>query len=274
MKMQSRHILLAAWSCWRSRLPPAAAAPPTTVNPNTAPPTVPGLHRSRAGHGRRAVLPHQPVGEHQGQQPLRWLPQCHRPVADVRAQRRREPGLCGRQRARQPDRSPTSRAWCEGRAAATTAGCPATRPAATSYHLDPQLGRRAPPAAARRSSCRRRRCHDVGRARPSRPIRRAVSRARSGRWCAAEQLLALPCADAGTPQSPFFASADVDEAYAAARSKIDLDNPANSRLVVRLRDESHNCWTTSCAANAERHAGADRRLRQRHSGRRRSIRPW
>ena len=33
------------------------------------------------------------------------------------------------------------------------------------------------------------------------------------------------------PQSPFFASDDVDVAYAAAKAKIDLDNPANSRLV-------------------------------------------
>jgi Concanavalin A-like lectin/glucanases superfamily len=48
-------------------------------------------------------------------------------------------------------------------------------------------------------------------------------------------------------QSPFFASADVNEAYAAARAKIDLDNPANSRLYVRLHDEFHNCWTSSCA---------------------------
>ncbi|MEO8315103.1 MAG: LamG domain-containing protein [Pseudomonadota bacterium] len=53
-----------------------------------------------------------------------------------------------------------------------------------------------------------------------------------------------------TPQSPFFASADVNEAYAAARAKIDLDNTARSRLVVRLREESHNCWTASCANDA------------------------
>jgi Concanavalin A-like lectin/glucanases superfamily len=51
-------------------------------------------------------------------------------------------------------------------------------------------------------------------------------------------------------QSPFFASADPKEAYAAARSKIDLDNPANSRLYLRLKDEFHNCWTTSCATDA------------------------
>ena len=45
------------------------------------------------------------------------------------------------------------------------------------------------------------------------------------------------------PQSPFFAEADVDVAYAAVRAKINLDTPADSRLVVRLRDEFHNCWT-------------------------------
>ena len=55
--------------------------------------------------------------------------------------------------------------------------------------------------------------------------------------------------DAGTPQQPYFAAADVDVAYAAVQSKIDLDNPANSRLVVRLRDEFHNCWD-SCSDNA------------------------
>jgi mono/diheme cytochrome c family protein len=55
---------------------------------------------------------------------------------------------------------------------------------------------------------------------------------------------------AATPQSPFFASADVNEAYAAARAKINLDTPADSRLVVRLSEESHNCWTTSCAADS------------------------
>ncbi len=32
---------------------------------------------------------------------------------------------------------------------------------------------------------------------------------------------------------------------------MDLDNPANSRFVLRLRNESHNCWTASCAADAD-----------------------
>lgn len=52
-----------------------------------------------------------------------------------------------------------------------------------------------------------------------------------------------------TPQSPFFAEGDVDVAYAAVRAKINLDTPAQSRLVVRLRDEFHNCWT-DCAQSA------------------------
>jgi hypothetical protein len=57
---------------------------------------------------------------------------------------------------------------------------------------------------------------------------------------------------AAIPQQPLFADADVDAAYAAIRSKINLDNPAQSRLVVRLRDEFHNCWgDAGCAANAQ-----------------------
>jgi hypothetical protein len=62
---------------------------------------------------------------------------------------------------------------------------------------------------------------------------------------------------AAVPQAPFFASANISEAYAAARTKISLEDDstvqlanAKSRLVVRLRDESHNCWTASCANDA------------------------
>ncbi len=51
---------------------------------------------------------------------------------------------------------------------------------------------------------------------------------------------------AAAPESPFFASSDLDEAYAAARMKINLGNPAQSRLVIRLREESHNCWNSNC----------------------------
>jgi hypothetical protein len=57
-------------------------------------------------------------------------------------------------------------------------------------------------------------------------------------------------AEAPTSQGPYFASSDLATAYAAARSKINLDSPANSRFVVRLRDEFHNCWS-DCSINAE-----------------------
>ena len=55
---------------------------------------------------------------------------------------------------------------------------------------------------------------------------------------------------AAVPQSPYFASADLDTAYAAAQPKMDLDTPANSRFVVRLGAEFHNCWTSNCASDA------------------------
>jgi len=54
---------------------------------------------------------------------------------------------------------------------------------------------------------------------------------------------------AQTRQQPYFASSDIDVAYEAVKSKINLNEPANSRLVIRLRDEFHNCWS-NCASNA------------------------
>ncbi|TDJ47869.1 MAG: LamG domain-containing protein [Gammaproteobacteria bacterium] len=60
--------------------------------------------------------------------------------------------------------------------------------------------------------------------------------------------------DTALQQSPFFAeNAGPDAlalAYEAVKSKIDLNDPSASRLVIRLRDEFHNCWTTSCQADA------------------------
>lgn len=51
-------------------------------------------------------------------------------------------------------------------------------------------------------------------------------------------------------QSPFFADADIATAYTAARTRMDLDNPGNSRFVTRLGQEFHNCWS-SCSADAD-----------------------
>ncbi|MDF2177866.1 LamG domain-containing protein [Aliiglaciecola sp. CAU 1673] len=54
---------------------------------------------------------------------------------------------------------------------------------------------------------------------------------------------------AAIPISPYFASSNVSEAYEAAKPRINLDNPADSRLVGRLRDEFHNCWS-NCPSDA------------------------
>jgi hypothetical protein len=67
-------------------------------------------------------------------------------------------------------------------------------------------------------------------------------------------LLETYCANCHTnsatiPISPYFASSDISEAFDAAKARIELDNPANSRFVGRLRDEFHNCWS-DCANNA------------------------
>ena len=67
-------------------------------------------------------------------------------------------------------------------------------------------------------------------------------------------LLTTYCADchtdtADTPQTPYFASSDINAAYDVVKSKINLDAPIDSRLVVRLGEEFHNCWD-DCSANA------------------------
>lgn len=57
-------------------------------------------------------------------------------------------------------------------------------------------------------------------------------------------------------QSPFFAETPTSDpdavvtAYEAAKARMNLDDPEVSRFVIRLRDESHNCWTSSCANDA------------------------
>ncbi len=73
-------------------------------------------------------------------------------------------------------------------------------------------------------------------------------------------------ASAASPQTPYFATggtpgvspassppldADIEVAYAAAQAKMDLNTPAQSRFVLRLRDEHHNCWTTPAGGAAD-----------------------
>ena len=60
---------------------------------------------------------------------------------------------------------------------------------------------------------------------------------------------------ASFPQAPYFASSTLETAYAAAQPKMDLDTPANSRFVLRLGTEFHNCWR-SCQEDALEMRGA------------------
>ncbi|MDH4106829.1 MAG: LamG domain-containing protein [Gammaproteobacteria bacterium] len=55
---------------------------------------------------------------------------------------------------------------------------------------------------------------------------------------------------APTSQQPYFAEGDANVAFEAAKSKMDLDDPASSRFVIRLGNEFHNCWDVGCAQAA------------------------
>ncbi len=61
---------------------------------------------------------------------------------------------------------------------------------------------------------------------------------------------------ATVPQSPYFASSNLADAYLAAQPKMNLNTPNLSRFYVRLATESHNCWATTpggpvdCAGSA------------------------
>jgi hypothetical protein len=57
--------------------------------------------------------------------------------------------------------------------------------------------------------------------------------------------------ESAVAQQPYFADPDINAAHDAAKPKINLDAPANSRLVIRLRSEFHNCWSGDCASDAQ-----------------------
>ncbi|MGJ8693660.1 MAG: LamG domain-containing protein [Thalassotalea sp.] len=54
---------------------------------------------------------------------------------------------------------------------------------------------------------------------------------------------------AANAQSPFFASQDIEQAYLASQRVMNIDNPTQSRLVIRLGSEFHNCWS-NCQSNS------------------------
>jgi len=64
-------------------------------------------------------------------------------------------------------------------------------------------------------------------------------------------------ANALTPQQPYFAADDVQVAYQQAQTKMNLDAPSLSRLVLRLRTEFHNCWRIPAGGSIDCTASAD-----------------
>ena len=58
--------------------------------------------------------------------------------------------------------------------------------------------------------------------------------------------------ESATAQQPYFADPDINVAYEAAKSKINLDTPGSSRFVIKvspnpaISGESHNCWDNDC----------------------------
>lgn len=68
-------------------------------------------------------------------------------------------------------------------------------------------------------------------------------------------LLTQNCSNCHSSESanaiqPYFADPDISVAFDAAKSKINLDDAASSRFVVRLGAEFHNCWSGSCTSDA------------------------
>lgn len=55
---------------------------------------------------------------------------------------------------------------------------------------------------------------------------------------------------AEVPVSPYIGHSDVEAAYQAAQSVINLDQPSASRVVQRLANDNHNCWSDDCGADA------------------------
>lgn len=66
----------------------------------------------------------------------------------------------------------------------------------------------------------------------------------------------MRCATCHSPDglqiSPFHGHSDAGQAHEALMSaaKVNLDTPANSRVVRKLIEELHNCWSGDCAADA------------------------
>jgi len=62
--------------------------------------------------------------------------------------------------------------------------------------------------------------------------------------------------NATDPISPYFAHDDAGTAYLAAQGVMNINAPDNSRVVQRLAEDNHNCWTDVCSDDAATLAAA------------------
>jgi hypothetical protein len=67
-------------------------------------------------------------------------------------------------------------------------------------------------------------------------------------------------ASSSTAQQPYFASSNLQEAYAAAQPKMNLATPDQSRFYVRLASEFHHCWATPSSNGAPDCVGSSNRM--------------
>ncbi|MDO6823462.1 LamG domain-containing protein [Marinobacter sp. 1_MG-2023] len=65
-------------------------------------------------------------------------------------------------------------------------------------------------------------------------------------------LLEKYCSDChgDSGQTPYIASSNIETAYEQSKSRINLATPENSRFVVRLAFDAHNCWSADCQSDA------------------------
>ncbi len=210
------------------------------------------LHRTAAGQRRRAGVQGQSVAEHHPVQPLRRLSPRRRTVTHVRALGRREPRLPGGLAAGESDPALAVDPGAEGRRRPQLLG---RRPFRVRRHhagVDPDLGRCGLRLHDQHDARSPRRCRQPAAASSSRPMPCRATRA--------SRTASIPCcrrsASAATPRAPpprssrISPAADVNEAYAAAQPKINLQTPNQSRFYVRLANEFHHCWVTPSSGGA------------------------
>ena len=250
-RRSQRSLLVASLRRAGARLPAAAVRDgtrtPARPSPPTGPPTPAG-----AANGRHPELPVNASGTtSNGEQPLRRLPRRHARRRSSRATTTStSPGPAADQLVNRTD--PGSSRIVQKMGGGHNCWLANQAHQACGDIMQTWIENWAGTASGGTQDDPARRAARQGRGpEPNFPADSArLSRPRCTRWLT-EYCAGCHSSTSATQQSPFFADDDVDTAYAAAKTKINLDNPAHSRLVLRLRDEFHNCWD-NCARQRRR----------------------